>query len=121
MKTLPNGVTVFNATPHVIRFWSENWDGPVEVEKDFVVSAKIEEQVVLEFEHHSLVSTEFVPDDVSWNVIARAKDEGAHVIVGSIIAAQAYPGAVMAMVPCAGYERVPPAEKRMRADKFTVF
>ena len=43
------------------------------------------------------------------------------VIVGSIIAAQAFPGRVLAMVPAPGFERVPPAEKRMRADKFTTF
>jgi hypothetical protein len=42
-------------------------------------------------------------------------------IVGSIIAAQAYPGSIKAMIPCEGYERVPPTEKRMRPDKFTVY
>jgi len=41
-------------------------------------------------------------------------------LIGSIIAAQSYPG-VLAMVPAPGYERVPPAEKRMRPDKFTIF
>ena len=43
------------------------------------------------------------------------------VIVGSIIAAQAFPGRVLAMIPVPGFERVPPAEKRMRDDKFTTF
>ena len=43
------------------------------------------------------------------------------IIIGSIIAAQAFPGRVLAMVPAPGFERVPPAEKRMRDDKFTVF
>ena len=43
------------------------------------------------------------------------------VIVGSMIAAQAFPGRIFAMVPVAGFERVAPAEKRMRCDKFTVF
>ena len=42
-------------------------------------------------------------------------------IIGSIIAAQAFPGRVLAMVPAPGFERVPPAEKRMRADKFSIF
>ena len=31
------------------------------------------------------------------------------------------PGRVLAMVPAPGFERVPPAEKRMRDDKFTTF
>lgn len=43
------------------------------------------------------------------------------VVIGSIIAAQAYPGRVLAMVPVPGFERVPPAEKRMMAAKFTTF
>ena len=43
------------------------------------------------------------------------------VILGSMIAAQAYPGKVFAMTPVPGFERVPPAEKRMRCDKFTTY
>jgi hypothetical protein len=43
------------------------------------------------------------------------------IIVGSIIAAEAYPGEVVAMCPVPGYERVAPSEKRMRCDKFTIF
>jgi len=35
--------------------------------------------------------------------------------------AQAFPERVFGMVPAPGFERVPPAEKRMRDDKFTVF
>ena len=43
------------------------------------------------------------------------------IIVGSIIAAQAFPGRVLAMIPAPGFERVPPDQKRMRDDKFTTF
>lgn len=43
------------------------------------------------------------------------------VIIGSIIAAQAYPGKVAAMLPVPGYERVAPNEKRMRCDQFTMY
>ena len=49
-----------------------------------------------------------------------AENPGA-IIVGGIIAAQAFPKRVLAIVPVEGFERVPPAEKRMRDDKFTVF
>ena len=134
MRTLPNGLTVFNATPHVIRFWREGWDGPIEVEADEIVSASVAEADV---EHllagqvgfnincdnvvATLVHTTFTPTGKGAEVVARAKVAGADVIVGSIIAAQAYPGAVVAMTPAPGYERVPPAEKRMNPDKFTVF
>ncbi len=43
------------------------------------------------------------------------------VIIGSLIAAQAYPGLVVAMVALPGYERVAPAEKRMDPHTFTTF
>lgn len=125
MKTLPNGVIVFNATPHVIRFWHEDWDEPVEVETEEVISASVKETIVASDGVITLVKTEFVPqiDDAESvdHLIAEAYEMGADVVVGSIIAAQAYPGVVVAMVPCAGYERVPQDQKRMRPDKFTVF
>jgi len=43
------------------------------------------------------------------------------VVVGSIIAAQAYPGLVFAMTPHPGFERVAPAEKLMNPHKFSVY
>lgn len=45
----------------------------------------------------------------------------ADIVVGSIIAAQAYPGDVCAMIPAEGFERVPPEQKKMRPDKFTIY
>lgn len=75
------------------------------------------------------VSTSFCGDEAGQQTIAgikrwfeEVKNPGERlVILGSIIAAQAYPGDVVAMVPVPGYERVAPPEKRMRCDKFTVF
>ena len=65
------------------------------------------------------VKTNFVGDDSGKAVINAVPQ--CVLIVGSIIAAQAYPGLVVAMTPAPGYERVAPAEKRMNPDKFTVF
>jgi len=69
-----------------------------------------------------LVRTKFEATPEAEEELARLEAEhpGA-VIIGSIIAAQAFPGRVLAMVPATGFERVPPAEKRMRDDKFTTF
>jgi len=130
MKTLPNGLTVFNATPHIIRFWSEDWDEPVEVAPDTAIGATpIETDVAPEFAKSApdglagirFVNTVFAKADEGSRVIRTAFVSGADVIVGSIIAAQAYPGLIVAMTPAQGYERVPPAQKRMNPDKFTVF
>jgi hypothetical protein len=120
MKTLPNGLTIFNATPHVIRFWREDWPEPIEVEPDETISASVEEEIVVMDKKYTLVSTRFQPTTQGYSIIGRAHAKGA-LIVGSIIAAQAYPGLVMGLTPTPGYERVPPAEKRMAPDKFTVF
>ena len=68
-----------------------------------------------------LVRTRFVTDPDNDRELARLEAENpGSIIVGSIIAAQAYPGRALALVPVPGFERVPPAEKRMRDDKFTI-
>jgi len=129
METLPNGITVFNATPHVIRFWREDWDEPVEVAPDTVINARIAEVESFAFlpsgkgreQGITVVGTLFEPVTGGHEIADRAYAHGADVVIGSIIAAQAFPGRVYAMTPAKGYERVPPAEKRMNPDKFTVF
>ncbi len=69
-----------------------------------------------------LVETKFEADPASEKALTKLeKEHPGAVIVGSIIAAQAFPGRVFAMIPVKGFERVPPAEKRMRVDKFTTF
>jgi hypothetical protein len=120
VKELPNGVTIFNATPHVLRFWDPSWAEPVEVEPDEVINARVDERVVDIRECVTIVRTEFISDDQGVTIAIGALERGADVVVGSMIAARAYPGLVMGMVPAEGFERVPPAEKRMRPDKFTL-
>ena len=130
MKELPNGLTVFNATPHAIRFWREDWDEPVEVNPDEKVDAHPMELRVarprtvsdnIGYQEITFVNTKFVNTPLGLKIVEQAIAGGADLIIGSIIAAQAYPGLVVAMTPAPGYERKPPAEKRMSPDKFTVF
>jgi len=119
MKTLPNGVTVFNGAPHQITFWKPGWKDVVNVESDGIISAEICEQAVYStLEGVTLVKTRYKPTPDGDKIVAEALDE-ADVIVGSIIAAQAYPGVVFGGVAAPGYERV--AEKRILPDKFVVF
>lgn len=133
MKKLPNRITIFNATPHTIRFWDEGWEEPIEIEVDKVISAQIVEReygsagasedylVLPATDKVTYVVTDFVGDGIGRQIALSAREAGADVVVGSIIAAQAYPGLVVAMTPAPGYERVPLAEKRMNPDKFVVF
>lgn len=129
MKVLPNGVKIFNSTPHPITFWREDWDEQVVVESDGVINAVRKEvpagcyQPVAspDWENAWFVKTVFEKNEAGMETIRRAREAGAEVIIGSIIAAQAYPGDVAAMIPAPGYERVAPDQKRMRPDKFTLF
>lgn len=118
-----NGVAVVNTTPHSITI--ENTDGSVtEVPKSVILNAKpVERQV-----SHLFVKTDFEGTPEGKKIIQQISDGFAAtgktetlVIVGSVIAAQAYPGRVVAMCPVPGYERVAPDQKRMRCDKFTIF
>ncbi|MBT9145629.1 MAG: hypothetical protein DDT42_01503 [candidate division WS2 bacterium] len=92
----PSGV-VINATP-IEQECAPHSCGVALVRTTFVASAAEEEKVAL-----------------------LERDNPGAILAGSIIAAQAFPGRVFAMVPAPGFERVPPAEKRMRDDKFTTF
>lgn len=115
-----NGVRILNATPHPIRF--QDGDELVEVPASgIIINARIEEEVVKEGVP-TLVTTSFKADKASEEALSEIEKEFPGVlVVGSIIAAQAFPGRVVAMTPVEGFERVPPEEKRMRTDKFTVF
>ena len=69
-----------------------------------------------------LVTTEFVGTDEGRELIKMIFDTLGKdaIIIGSIIAMNAYVGDVKGMIPVPGFERVPPAQKRMRCDKFNV-
>ena len=122
MKTLPNGLRIFNGTPHVIRFWTEGWDTPVEVPPDEAITAKVEDLPLDDLDPRvEFVEPVFTPTLDGMEIVNCAIMSGADVIVGSIIAAQAYPCLVAAMTPTPGFERVPPAEKRMNPSKFTMY
>lgn len=114
---------IVNTTPHLIRFVDH--DGNiVEIpsNEDYVLNAKAVERDL----GAGLVTTEFVGTPEGEALIEQILQEaggfnGPIRIVGSIIAAQAYPEKVVGMTPANGYERVAPAEKRMSTEKFTVF
>lgn len=118
------GKVVFNTTPHDICF---DVDGTVVTvpKSGVILNARPEEIQVGE----DLVETRFVGTEEGAALIEEIKEAHAASanaelplrIVGSIIAAQAYPGKVVAMPPAPGYERVSPAQKRMNPHKFTIY
>ena len=122
-----NGVCVVNTTPHPVTMQDIDENLVViPVDTKWLVNAKAIEKSV--GENGLYVRTEFVGTPEGANlcdsIIQWHKEKFPNtelVIVGSIIAAQAYPGVVSGLVPVPGYERVAPAEKRMRCDRFTTF
>jgi len=117
------GVKIINASPHPINLGFEGEEEIVILPPSgFIVSATPHEEMVSEGELVTLVTTRFLGNKETKHAFKELRMITPRVIIiSSIIAAQAYPGSVMAMVPCKGFERVPPAEKRMRHDKFTTF
>lgn len=121
-----NGVVVVNTTPHVITIQDMNGN-LLEVPTSELLNAKPTE--VPYGDSGLFVTTEFVGSPEGEQLIADIRNEFVEtqdqndtlVIIGSIIAAQAYPGQVSGMVPVPGYERVAPDQKRMRCDKFTMY
>lgn len=111
-----------NTTPHVVYIRDEDGVDHTVPPCGILINARSVEEVVGTRDGVTLVRTQFVADEESTSLLDEIERlyPGAFVL-GSIIAAQAFPGRVLAMVPVPGFERVPPDQKRMRADKFTVF
>lgn len=118
-----NGVRYVNTTPHLVNFRDPESGEEFVVEPcGVLVNAKPVEVEAGERNGIKLVRTAFEADPASLaelEAIERSLPRA--IVIGSIIAAQAYPGRVLAMTPCPGYERVAPAEKRMNPRKFTTF
>ena len=124
-----NGVTVVNTTPHPINFLSPEGEKitiPTSVLEGestgyAVINATAQEKEVAPH----VVDTTFVGNNEGERIISEIKDtfkedydNGDLMIVGSMIAANAYSD-VKGMCPAPGFERVPPADKLMSCEKFT--
>ena len=112
-----------NTTPHPITFRNADGSDFTVPPCGYILSAKpVETLAWTTAAGIELVRTEFEGTEEGCDWIAKTQHENpGNLIIGSIIAAQAYPGRVVAMTPASGFERVPVNEKRMNPDKFTIF
>lgn len=119
--TFSNGKTLVNATPHPVRFQDVNGEViNIPNDPEYLINAQVSEELVEE-DGVVFARPTFLPTQEGTMIVDRIHQEfpdGCY-IIGSIIAAQAYPGQVCGMTPIPGHERVAPAEKLMRVDKFT--
>ena len=124
---MSNGITIVNTTPHPIVFQDTTGElVTVENDPELLVNARVQEEVISSENGVDFVKSTFIPSEEGAKILdgieAYARESGKKVVViGSIIAAQAFPGRVFGMTPVPGYERVAPSEKRMNVTKFVTF
>lgn len=118
--TFSNGVTIINVTPHPLTFLDR--DEAITVPTSgILINAKPIETIV-RGGIPTMVKTTFTASQEDEEKLSQIETSYSGILpIGSIIAAQAFPGRVFAMCPAPGFERVPPAEKRMSVEKFTTF
>lgn len=121
-----NGLRVINCTPHACTF--QDGEELISVPASGVlVNSRIENEMIREFDKFKggvkLVRPTFTQEEEALEFLCEFENYYPGVfVIGSIIAAQAYPNrSVVAMVSVEGFERVPPEQKRMRTDMFTMY
>ena len=114
--------TIINTTPHDIRFILADGTETTVKPSGVLMNAKVTEQVISTEDGITLVRPTFEQETASLTALEEleAKNPGA-LIIGSLVAAQAYPGRVLGMTPAKGYERVPVDQKKMDGQKFSTY
>ena len=116
-------VKVVNTTPHALNMVSEDLKLQIEVPASGVLINAKSEAIPVDsgIDGIKFLKTEFIPDTDTMDALKAFKAANPDVIIiGSMIAMNAYPGLVVAMVPHPDYKRVAPADKRMLIDTYSV-
>lgn len=115
-----NGVKVFNSCNHAVTF--QDGDKPVSVPQGYLINADFKETPHSEKGAATIVRFKPVPREDNEQFLKWFYEQHPDVlVVGSQIAANAYPGYVYVMTPEPGYERVRDGQKRKSIHKFTTF
>lgn len=120
---LPSGLKVWNATPHPLFFLCEGGE-VVAIESHGIINAVPVTKEVKNAGIYTLNTVRFVASSESLNLLVLFQEEEPDaLVVGSIIAAQAYPGEVVAPIPVqrGRLEKALQDKRLMRSDRFTVF
>lgn len=117
-------ISVVNTTPHPVCMVSSDLSMQTTVPvSGMLINAKaVTSSVDSGINGVKYQKTSFVADDDTMDMLKAFKAQYPNVvIIGSLIAAQAYPGLVVAMVAHPDYMRVPPQDKKMLIDTYTVY
>lgn len=122
---LPNGLVIYNATPHDL--WFGYLGEPICCPSDGVINAQPTFEVAKRHPLYQYKTARFLPTPDGWEIIQtidkKEKELGReYVIVGSVLAAQAYPGWVVAPKPLSNYRWSGVGNGRVnKSNDFTVF
>lgn len=119
-----NGIIkVVNTTPHPVTLVTGDLTSTFHVEASGVlINATAKTEILEEKAGIKFQQTSFVADEATKQALVSFKESNPEVvIIGSLIAAQAYPGLVCAMVAHPEFLRVPPQEKKMLVDTYTIY
>lgn len=123
---LSGNKVIVNTTPHNITFGKEGYDETFIVPTSgIILNAKaIEKRIYSDIVKTEFVSTpegiQLIHDIHEWFETTFDIEKYDLRIVGSITAVNAYKPWVVGLTPLKGFERVPPNQKRMNIDKFTI-
>ena len=121
---LPNGLEIFNATPHDLNFWDTVTKEVTVAPSDVVINTRPQEAIVDIWNEIEFVAVEYYPEDSGLDLVRFIKAEHPDVlIVGSVLAAMAYPEDVVASIPLRGGDRLKSrtTSRRVCSDRFTTF
>jgi hypothetical protein len=101
--TLPNGIQIVNVTPHDLFFFSDDWEEEVIVESDGILNCRpIRQQHSTSEDNPAVVfsTVQYLEKPQGRRFLEQLKEVYPNaIIVGSVIAAQAYRGEVFSPVP----------------------
>lgn len=115
---LPNGILIVNVTPHELNFYCEEKGQFVTAPSDGLVNAFARTSIVQSASTHDLVSVKFSEmRDGRFEINRLKRLYPDALIVGSVIAAQAYQEDVVCTIPC----RVGKPGRYVKCNRFTVY
>lgn len=128
---LPSGVTIYNVTPHDLMLWYDFGDeggGLFTVPSDGVVNVQSRRQTVHHGKGYKLSRVTFVPTEAGDKLIEEirkriSKGKENALIVGSVLAAQAYPEHIVSTIPVKGREirKLSGQPRLVMAQRFNTF
>lgn len=122
--TLPNGITIVNVTPHDLIFHDNEWgEGAITVLSDEVINAYSVNDLLETVGQIEYVTVRFVEREDGLETIERLKAQYPKaLLVGSIIAAQAYREEVVAPIPWyRGHRSSNKHYRLLRPNRFTIY